>query len=162
MEVEEVCSSDSSETEKPSLRTQTKSGPLVKCAYRILSFCFTELSIVSDSHNFDMKSSDNNLSPTSQNLHYSYISSINILRCFPLFITFVYAIPSAWNNLGLLFKTQFQISLARSDYFFSYEYFVYMGTFFIMLSIIAILDISLLHKNEAYSLRSAVGERDQR
>lgn len=162
MEVEEVCSSDGSETEKPSLRTQTKSGPLVKCAYRILSFCFTELSIVSDSHNFDMKSSDNNLSPTSQNLHYSYIASINILRCFPLFITFVYAIPSAWNNLGLLFKTQFQISLARSDYFFSYEYFVYMGTFLIMLSIIAILDISLLHKNEAYSLRSAVGERDQR
>lgn len=135
--------------------------PLLNVLIEFCPFALQNL-VVSDSHNFDMKSSDNNLSPTSQNLHYSYIASINILRCFPLFITFVYAIPSAWNNLGLLFKTQFQISLARSDYFFSYEYFVYMGTFFIMLSIIAILDISLLHKNEAYSLRSAVGERDQR
>lgn len=74
LEVEEVCSSDGSEIEKPSLSTQTRSSLLVTCTYRILSFCFTELSTVSDSHNSDVKSSDNNLFPTSQSVHYSYIA----------------------------------------------------------------------------------------
>lgn len=73
LDMEEVCSSDGSEIEKPFSNTETRSGLLVTCAYRILSFSFIELSRASDAHNFNVKSSDNNLSPISQNLHCSLI-----------------------------------------------------------------------------------------
>lgn len=69
--------------------------------------------------------------------------------------------PESLSKVSL--KSQFEISLTRSDYFFSLRNtFIYMVTPFIMLSIILALNISLLHKNDAYSLRSAKGQREQK
>lgn len=60
-------------------------------------------------------------------------------------------------------KSQFEIRVTRSDYFFSLRNtFIYMVIPFIMLSIILALNISLLHKNDAYSSRSAKGQREQK